>query len=135
MAHILELFDPSRYVSAHELKGKDVTVTIERVVAATVEGEGNRKARKPVIHFKNASKPLVLNKTNAKAIVGMYGADYTKWNGKRITIYPTTTSLAGATVDCIRVRPKPPGTSVQDSPPIVATAEPSTAGEEPPHAE
>lgn len=119
MAHILELFDPSKYVAAHELRGRDVTVTIKAVRGQIVEGEGNRKNKRPVLEFANASKPMVLNKTNAKILIQLYGADYTKWAGKRVTLYPTTTSMAGATVDCIRIRPRKPGADTQDSPPIV----------------
>jgi hypothetical protein len=118
--HIYELFDPSKFVAAFELDGKDVTVTIERVVGETIEGEANRKARKPVIHFKDWPKPLVLNKTNAKVLIHLYGADYRKWTGKRFTMYPTTAKMAGDEVDAIRLRKKVPpsaATVAQSAPP------------------
>lgn len=112
--HIYELFDPSKYVQAFELDGRDVTVTIARVIGETVEGENNRKASKPVIHFTDWPKPMVLNKTNAKVLIRLYGADYRTWGGKRFTMYPTTTKLAGEEVDAIRLRknaPPPPRTA------------------------
>ncbi len=38
MTHIMELFPPSKYVAAFELKGRDVTLTIVRVVAEVIDG-------------------------------------------------------------------------------------------------
>lgn len=113
MPHILELFDPSKYICAFELQSKDRTVTIQTVRGEQIEGEGNRKAKKPVIHFTDWPKPLVLNKTNAKVLIALYGSDYTKWAGKRITIYPTTAKMAGEDVDAVRVRKKVPVPAVQ----------------------
>lgn len=106
--HIYELFDPSKFVAAFELSGKDTTVTIDHVSGEIIEGENARKSKKPVIHLKDWPKPLVLNKTNAKVLIALYGADYRKWNGKRFTMYPTTTKMAGEEVDAIRLRKKAP---------------------------
>lgn len=108
MTHYKDFFDPSPYVAAHELGGKDVTVTIVRATGGTVEGEKGRKARKGILYFKGAKKPLVLNKTNGKTIAAMYGNHVEEWVGKRITLFPTTTTRDGETVECIRVRPRIP---------------------------
>lgn len=103
--HILELFDPSEYISAFELNEQDHTVTIARVVGGVIEGDAGRKSKKPVITFTDWPKPMVLNKTNAKVLVKMFGTfDYSKWTGKRFTIYPTTTKFGTETVDAIRIR-------------------------------
>lgn len=97
------------YIGAWDLpKGTDVAVTIARVEAGTLVAPGGRKSKKPVIHFEGKEKGFALNKTNAKAIAGMYGNDTSKWVGQRIAIYATQTSFGGETVDCIRVRPTPP---------------------------
>jgi hypothetical protein len=53
--------------------------------------------------------PFVLNPTNRKTIQQLYGVKPSAWVGQCITLYPTTTEMAGATVDCIRVRPTVPG--------------------------
>lgn len=103
--HILELFDPSEYISAFELNDQDVTVTIARVIGGVIEGDAGRKAKKPVVTFTDWPKPMVLNKTNTKVLVKMFGTyDYTKWAGKRFTIYPTTAKFGTETVDAIRIR-------------------------------
>lgn len=98
------------YLFAFDLQGKDVTLTIENVTAGELTANGGRKSKKPLCHFKEGKekKPLALNATNCKAIANLYGNDTAGWIGKRITIYPTTTEMAGETVECIRVRPAVP---------------------------
>jgi len=109
MAHWKSMMDRD-YMFAFDLKGQDVTVTIERVTAGELTALGGRKSKKPLCYFKEGreKKPLALNSTNCKAIAAMYGNDTEQWVNKRITIYPTTTQMAGETVECIRVRPQVP---------------------------
>lgn len=93
-------------------KPRDVTLTIEKVHAGTV-GHGAKASKKPVIAFKGTKKTLACNVTNATAIAGMYGNNTTKWIGKRVTLYPTTTTFGRETVDCVRVRTRQPGANIQ----------------------
>jgi hypothetical protein len=107
------------YLGVWDLKGRDVTVEISKVVAATLTSQGNRKSKKPVVYFKGTEKGFALNKTNMKTIAGMYGFDADKWVGQRITLYPTQTSFGSETVEAVRVRPTVPrgkGESVQSQP-------------------
>lgn len=99
----------SEYLYAVHLGGRELTLTIVKVKPAELVGENGRKAKKPVVYFEGKKLGLALNKTNGKAVASMYGPDTRKWIGKRITIYPTTTRMAGEVVDCIRVRPTIPG--------------------------
>ncbi len=98
------------YLFAFDLHGKDVTVTIDRVTAGELTALGGRKSKKPLCFFREGKekKPLAMNSTNCKTVAAMYGNDTDDWIGKRITLYPTTTTMAGETVECIRVRPKIP---------------------------
>jgi hypothetical protein len=98
------------YLFAFDLQGKDCTVTIAKVTGGEIKGTGGKKSKKPLCYFKESrdQRPLGLNSTNCKAIASMYGNDTAAWIGKRITIYPTTTSFGSETVDCIRVRPGVP---------------------------
>lgn len=100
-----KMFDPPKYLAAFVLEGKDITVTIDKVVAETIEGEAGRKDKRPVVYFKGASLPLVLNKTNGKTLQKLYGADTDKWSGKGVTLYATTCKNKGDIVDCIRMKP------------------------------
>lgn len=105
---VRKLFDKA-YIYAYDLEGKDVTVTIERVTGGTLVGTGGKSNKKPVLFFKGTEKGLAVNITNARVIAALYGGfDSESWIGKRITLYPTTTTFGAQTVDCIRIRPTIP---------------------------
>lgn len=105
MAHWKSMTDRD-YVYAFDLQGKDTVVTIERVTAGTLTALGGRKSKKPLCYFKGKQKPLAMNATNCKTVAALFGNDTEGWVGKSITLYPTTTEMAGDVVDCIRIRPK-----------------------------
>lgn len=105
------------YIFAFDLNGKDVSVEITRVVAGELTGQGGRKSKKPIAYFKGKDKGLALNATNCKTIAALYGNDTTNWVGKRITLYPTTTTMGSETVECIRVRPRAPSAAKESEPP------------------
>jgi hypothetical protein len=102
------MFDPSEWLMAVDLGGREVTVTISAVKPGTLTSEGNKKTRKPVLSFEGKEKRLALNKTNMRLVAKLYGFDTREWVGKRIAIYPTKTKFGPDTVDCIRVRPHVP---------------------------
>lgn len=97
--HYKYLF-PSKYVAAADLLGQQVAVQIVKVVTEEV---GQTKDVRPVLYFSGYQKGMVLNVTNAKRIVRMYGEDSEGWIGKTITLYESETEFAGETVPCIRV--------------------------------
>lgn len=107
MPHWKSMMDRD-YIFAFDLNGKDVVVEISRVVAGELVSTGGRKTKKPVAFFKGKEKGLALNSTNCKVIATLYGNDTTAWVGRSVTLYPTTTTMGGDTVDCIRVRPSIP---------------------------
>jgi hypothetical protein len=96
---------PSKYLKAEDLKGKNVTVTIEQV---NKEKVGPMKESKPVISFVNTLKKMVLNKTNAATIAKLYGEETGEWMGKRIILYPKETEFQGEMVLAVRVRLETP---------------------------
>jgi hypothetical protein len=103
------LFD-SQYIGAWDLQGRDAVVTIEKIVGADIVGDGGKTSKKPLIYFKGKKKPLILNKTNLKALHGMYGTFKTSGLiGKKVTLFATTCrGAAGGTVDCVRIKPTIP---------------------------
>ena len=116
MPHYLSMFD-AKYMRSWDLAGREWTLRIMRVEAQELTAQGGRKSKKPIVYFDGARKALVLNKTNAKAIAGMYGVDTRGWLGKPVAVYPTTTEMGGEIVDCIRVRPQvPSGAPALDMP-------------------
>lgn len=103
------------------LTGKDRTFKITRVTRLTSElanGSKREIKKQPKLELADAKGqplplPLLLNKTNAKTIAQLYGNNPSAWVGKLVTLYPSTTSVGGAEVDCIRVRPKVPSQKPQ----------------------
>lgn len=98
------------YLGAYSLEnGKDKTVTIKKIVKELVTGNAGRKENCIVAYFSDEEKPMILNKTNCKTIQKIYGTPHIEeWIGKKITLFASTTSLAGETVECLRIRPYPP---------------------------
>lgn len=102
--HWKKLINPD-YIGAYALPdGEDLTVTIDYVQRETVTGAGGKKEECTVAHLVG-HKPLILNVTNSKSIHKLYGAFIEDWAGKKITLYASTTKLAGEIVECLRVRP------------------------------
>ena len=110
-------FFEKEFLYAYDLQGRDITLTISRVVQGKLTGTGGKTTKKPVAYFQGKEKGLALNITNVRTIGGMYGFKVADWVGKRITIYPTTTQFGAQTCDCIRIRPTVPGAKVKDAPP------------------
>ena len=109
MPHWKSMMD-REYIFYFDLDGKDRTLTIDRVVAGELVGEGGRKSKKPLCYFKEvkSGKPLALNSTNSRTIAGMYGDNTDDWPGKRVTLFPTKTQMGGEERGCIRIRPRIP---------------------------
>lgn len=105
-----QLLFPSEYIGAADLKGRDVTLTIAAVKVTELKMQGGKSSRKPVVHFvERPEKKLVLNKTNAKTIAAVTGTgEALQWVGKRITLFPTTTTFGRQTMDCVRIRDRAP---------------------------
>lgn len=91
---------------------EDKTVEITKVEAVKLEGipsEGIKASKRPVLSFKGTPLKLIAGATVCKTITSLYGPDVSKWVGKKITLYATTTKSKGGTmVDCVRVRPAIP---------------------------
>jgi hypothetical protein len=102
-------FYPSKFLRASDLKGKEITVTIDRVAAEEFEQDGVKRA-KPVVHFRDKSiKPLVCNKTNSSRLATALGdKDTDTWAGKQVRLYPDMEEFRGHVHEVVRVRRAPP---------------------------
>jgi hypothetical protein len=102
--HWKRLINPD-YIGAYALPpGDDMTVEIVSVGREKVVVSGGKKEDHTVVRLKG-QKPLILNSTNSKSIARLYGPYIEDWAGKKITLYASTTKLAGDTVECLRIRP------------------------------
>ena len=103
----------TEFLAAVELRGQDVTLTIDHVEKGTVKGAEGKENRRPVIYFtkkREDGRPLkfVVNRTNGATIAALYGKDTDGWRGKRITLYPQMVRAFGKTDEALRVRPEAP---------------------------
>ena len=102
--HWKRLINPD-YIGVYALPpGMDMTVEIASVGREKVVVSGGKKEDHTVVRLKG-QKPLILNATNSKSIARLYGPYIEDWEGKRITLFASTTKLAGETVECLRIRP------------------------------
>lgn len=92
---------PSKYISARDLAGQDVPVTIVGFAMEETAGEQH-----PVIYFEGMRRGMRLNKTNAFTIGDMFGEETDGWMNQRITLYPDRTDSPQGIVPCVRVRPQ-----------------------------
>ena len=108
LTHWKKLINPD-YLGAYSLDGmKDLNVTIEKVVREMVTGTGGKKEECTVAYLKN-QKPFIINRTNGKTITKVLKSPYVEeWVGKTITLFSTTTKVAGEEVECLRVRQQAP---------------------------
>ncbi len=104
--HWRQLVNPD-YLGAYSLpNGKDLTVTIEKVLRQMVTSVGGREEECTVAQIKD-NKPLILNVTNSRMIQNLYNTPYIEdWTGKEITLYSAITKMKGEEVECLRIRPK-----------------------------
>src|SRR3990167_139657 len=101
------------YIGHFDLQGRDVTVTISKVIAGQLTAQGGRKSKKPIIYFNGKEKGMICNKTNSKTIASLYGNFVEGWVGKSITLYVSMTRSpeGGDDVQCIRIRPQVPASA------------------------
>jgi hypothetical protein len=105
MTHWRKFFD-YRFIAAEELDGKEVNLTIAAIEWDEVYSREDKKnVRKGSIRFKETTKKLVLNKTNAKKLTELFASGQVEsWVGKRVCLYPTSERSFGQMIDVIRIK-------------------------------
>ena len=130
MAHYRTMFDTGRFLGSWHLPSdRDSVVEMESVTGGVLEN-GTVKTKKPLVKMRGKTLLLALNKTNAKVIAKLYGADVSKWVGQPIALYvgQTRDPDGGGQIACIRVRPtRPDAAAVKDSGKIDESRKPEQA--------
>lgn len=93
---------PSKYLKAPDLKGRDVTVTIEDTDMVTLQGKPTL-----IVRFEGKEKALVVKPSifdQIEKVTGEFDTD--NWPGHKIVLFATEQDFAGQTYDVIRVRTK-----------------------------
>lgn len=108
-------FNMQQELSSQWLSKDDVTTngTAATIARITQEEVGSDRDLRFAIHFQGNMKPMILNKTNTRILVALFGHDSDGWLGKAITVYnDPTVGYAGQITGGVRIRmasaPMPP---------------------------
>lgn len=101
MPNIMDEF-PSKYLKASDVEDEHPTVTIAKISREEV---GRTKDWKPIVYFDEFEKGIVLNKTNANAIIKLYGSETDEWPGKKVVLGTAMVDFGGESTLAIRVWP------------------------------
>ena len=114
------LLFPNDYITAADLRGRDVTLTISKFKVEDLRTSAGSEPR-GILYFAEMEERHRLDKSkpNKRFVLGakinmrtigkaLGGFETNDWVGKRITLYPTTCQAFGETVDCIRIRDRAP---------------------------
>lgn len=94
--------DLFKYISGDMLVGKSATKTIARVVLEELSN-GSKTEQKPVVYFDDGKKGWVLNKSSARALAEVLGAETDNWKGARVTLKSEPMLAFGKQMQVIRV--------------------------------
>jgi hypothetical protein len=101
---------PSNYLKSADVKTKQQIATISHL---EIEEVGQDKEEKPVLHFEDGVRPLIVNKTNFETLEEAFG-DSDDWAGHKIKIFCARTTFGGKKVDGIRVEAIAPKPALKD---------------------
>lgn len=106
--HWKKHFNPN-YLGSYSLEpGEEKVLTIVGLKDEEVTSPDGKTEVLPVLHFKG-EKPMILNKTNAKAVAKVCESDYVEdWPGNRVQVYSTPVKAFGQVTQALRIRPIAP---------------------------
>jgi hypothetical protein len=94
---------PGNYLSKEDCIAPIVAV-VASVSRETIKGD-NGDETKPVVHFRGATKPLIINLVNWDTLEQAFGDDSDGWVGQAIELYvDPSVMFAGKRVGGVRVR-------------------------------
>jgi hypothetical protein len=118
MTHFKKFFN-YKFISAEELDGKEVILTIKGIHKDEAYSQKKQaKESVPALEFKETEKMIILNVTNARKISEILGSPQVEnWTGKRICLYPVAIQAFGQNVEAIRIKKVPASAPATTPPP------------------
>ena len=105
--HSSEMRKDAPWLASEDILDKgDVPVTIEGAFRHenVAFDKGRVEAEVYALKFQKADKQLVLNATNRKTLVELFGTNVKNWASKKIVLFTVKTKFAGKDVNGIRVK-------------------------------
>lgn len=97
MAKVSEVY-ASPWLRSEDLQGRTVKVTIATATVETLPQADGSQAEKIVVSFVGAKRKLILNKTQAAALVAIAGDDTDRWIGVVVFLAPQPTNNGKMTI-------------------------------------
>ena len=96
---------PTPWLASEDIMGLgEIEVTIESVNKVLgAEFDMGRKEDVFTVGFTGKKKQLVLNATNRKTLVAMFGADVTAWKGQKVRLTTVKCKMMGKWTNGIRI--------------------------------
>lgn len=110
------------YLGSDSFKtGQELTLTIKECKKELVTGTAGKKEECLVCHFYEPYKPMILNRTNCKAITKVANTGIIEqWNGVKVTIFVKPGVAAfGSVVDALRIKETKPVITELDITPAI----------------
>lgn len=96
--------DLFKYLQGDMIGDSTITMTVLSVSMESISAGGRGGAQaKPVLHFKEKDKTLILNKTNALALAERLGPETDKWAGARVKLAAPMVDAFGKQKRAVRV--------------------------------
>mgnify|MGYP003375934459 CR=1 FL=1 len=87
----------SPWLKAEDLQGRAAAVVVEAATVEEIRQPDGKKEGRVVVAFRGKAKKLILNKTQAEALVALAKSDvFADWVGLSLTLEPATASFSRA---------------------------------------
>lgn len=107
--HWKKLYNPNYMGSYSFDEGEVKELKVKAIKKEEVTGQNGKKEEVTVISWESKEKPLICNKTNARAIATLTGSDYIEdWVGVTIALGVKEVRAFDGVVDAVRVLMKKP---------------------------
>ncbi|HXU27632.1 MAG TPA: hypothetical protein VN698_10400 [Bacteroidia bacterium] len=105
LTHWKKLTNPD-YLGAYDFQPNEERIlTVRNVKLELVMGSSGKKENCTVVYFREKSKPMILNATNAKMLQFLAGTAYIEqWGGVQIKLIVQRVAAFGEMVDALRIK-------------------------------
>ena len=95
--------DLFQYMAGDMIGQSTIVLTVADVTMESMNSGKGGQQTKPCLRFKERSKLMVLNKTNAKSLAAVLGPETENWKGARVTIAAPVVDAFGKSARSLRV--------------------------------
>lgn len=108
--------DLFQYMAGDMIGQSTIVLTIADVTMESMNSGKGGQQTKPCLRFKERSKLMVMNKTNAKTLAAILGPETENWKGARVTIAAPVVDAFGKSARSLRVTDVQPPAQVPAAP-------------------